>query len=740
MKILKYFLAVAALVSFAACNHDADEIDYAAMEKGAAFIDHRDVVVNDLTIGEEFSLTWNAAFFGRGIDVEYTVEALYNGNTHTLATTDQLYYLTTNKDLFDALGISLTGKYEIEFSLTAAAVNGTVDPTKDTMKVKFDYDKVTYLWILGDYQDWKVNGEGPASRLLQGSDAIFRGFLQLPSDGSFKFTSQPNWDGTNYGAGEGEGALATGDAGNLSLAAGLYYVEANVENLSYKAIKLTSVSLIGEAVGGWDKDVEMTYDAANKTWVAVANTVAEKEYKVRFNNAWSVGDDIDCSLGGDVADLLFKGSNLKAVNEGITSFTLSLFDYPYNISEGAVTENEEVLYVVNSNNSWDYYAGIQMKANYKDDAFANTFCGLTTLDADGEFLFARMKTPLGTRFGGAKDALVEYAGGAEAQGIAAEKGLHYVYADLAAKKAVNIHITSVALVGGFNNWDKSAPAELTYDAATKTWKGNVDFANNGEFKVIFNKSWNSNIDGVEHQLTLGGSLANLEIGGGNIYMEAGKHSFELNLNTTPFTLATDGLVQEFSPNPDRIGVTGDFGDINWTTDASPQLWGNKDEGKYWGYVSMYGATYGFKFTFGLTWVSGQLNEGTEYEYTLGVGDNMSIPDGLYRWDVNLKENTAKATPLTVGLIGSATTGSNDTGWTTDIDFTRDEADGLYKINDLTLYDGEMKVRFNDGWDWSLGTSLDDMQDGGSNIVVKAGTYDLALDLTHTPIKMTLTAK
>ncbi len=735
MKFLKYFLAVASLLSLAACNHDPDEI--VISNNGPKFTDHRDVVVNDLTINEQFTLTWSAARFGVETDVEYTLTATANGETLQLCKTRELNYSSTNADLFELFGIRLTGNYEFTFELKADGLDILVEDYLVTTTINFTYDKVTWLWALGAYQGWDASGkEGVASRFLQGSDGLFRGFLHLPEAGEFKFTSQPNWDGTNYGAGEGEGLLSdSGDAGNLSLAAGLYYMEISIDELSFNALPLTSVSLIGEAVGGWDKDVTMSYDAMSKTWTAIANVVSGKEYKVRFNNAWDI-NGIDCSLGGDVADLEFKGSNLIGQSEGIAMFSLSLFDYPYHISEGSVSENEEVLYVANSSTGWDYMAAAKMQANYDDAGFTGTFVGTTYLSEAGEYLFARMQTPLGTRFGGSLDALTAYAGGAEAQGIAASQGLHYLYADLKNNKATDIEITSVGLVGAFNGWNAGAPAELTYDSNSKSWKATVDFATNGEFKIIFNKMWSTEVDGMTHQLSMGGSCANLQMNGGNIYMVAGTHSFELNLNKG--TLATDGAIVDFSPNPERLHVTGDFGDINWTHGSAPQLWGDKDQAKYWGYVSMYGATYGFKFTHGdePTWIGGALVEGTEYNFTLGGGDNMMIPDGLYRWDVSLGEMTATAQPLTrVGLIGSATS----VGWDADLELVRDEADGYYKLNDVTLTDGEIKIRFNDAWTYSLGGSLDELVDNGSNIVVSAGTYDVVLDLTHTP-KLTLTAK
>ncbi len=135
---------------------------------------------------------------------------------------------------------------------------------------------------------------------------------------------------------------------------------------------------------------------------------------------------------------------------------------------------------------------------------------------------------------------------------------------------------------------------------------------------------------------------------------------------------------------------------------------------------------------------GQALEGADNEFTLGVGDNMMIADGLYRWDVDLDAMTAKATPLAkVGLIGSAF--GADGGSDDQVELLRDAADGLYKAAGVTFVDGVIKVRFNGEWTYSLGGALDNMVHNGADVTVTAGKFDLALDLTHTPHKLTLTA-
>ena len=509
MKILKHILSAAALlVLAAACNHDPDELVLPASDLSIA--NHGRVVVNGLTIDEDFTLTWSPVRFAAPTAVDYTVEAQLGDGYLLLGSTETTHFTCTNAELFDVLGISLTGNYDIDFRITATAASG--ETKQKTLTVPFEYTKITYLWIPGDYQDWFSK---PASRLLQGDDGIFRGFLHLPEGGGFKFSSQPDWDGTAYGPGEEEGTLSTdGDAGNLTAAAGLYYVELDTEALTYILLPLESVSLIGEGVGGWNDgdDVEMVYDAAAKAWVGFADAAAGKEYKVRFNKAWNIVDgdkEYDCSLGGDPAALAFKGANLSVEGEGgITAFTLSIFDYPYHIAEGAVEENDEVLYLVSSVDDWNYLAAPKLNSLGE-----GKFYGLANfLGADApEILLARLQTPLGTRFGGSASALVEYLGGVEAETIAASAGLNFYAVDLSGddKALYETAITSAEIL--LDGDDAAAPIAMTGDGAGK-WTLTHEFAATGKFSIALNGGTIA-CGGTDYPAVLGGSCAGLTLGG-----------------------------------------------------------------------------------------------------------------------------------------------------------------------------------------------------------------------------------
>ena len=751
MKLMKYMIAALAFVAAVGCSHEPDAM--VVESKAPVIAPHNDVVVNNLTESEAFSITWSSARMGEG--TIYTVSADAGEGYTELATTTDCFYTTTNNALFEQFGITRMGKYDIEFKVEATSKAGTT-LASEPLTVLFDYKKEAFLYILGAYQGW--SNENPCSRLYQGEDGIFRGFLNN-TEGEFKLCTQYGWDGTNFGMADGA-ISADGGAGNISLPKGLYYIEFDDVNLALVTIPVTSVSLIGEGVGGWDKDYAyLEYDAETNAWLGAANVVEEKEYKVRFNEAWNVvvdGKEYDFSLGGDAADLQFRGSNLKTEGAGIFNFRLSIFDYPYTISTEELSEKEDVLYVVESG---DYKNAAAMQGLWNGETFTNTYCGMLDMDADGDYLYARLRNALGTRFGGSASALEAYAGGQAAEGIAIKKGLHYVYANLNSNKSTVIAINSVGLVGALNGWNAGAPIEFAYDAASKSYKASANVASDGEFKLVMNKMWNTKVNGVEHQMSLGGSCTDLKVNGGNLFITAGQHSFELTFGKI-ITLAIDGKVADLSANPDYLEVTGAFAHYNWNLgEATPALNPFKGEaGRFGGVVDMYqpegntATECEFKITYPgfSTWLGGALQEGTTYVYDVSAaaGDNMKIPFGPYFWDVKLdaqaKTAVANAIPLTkIALIGNV----NGSGWDMDLDLTA-QGKGIYTCE--ATINPEFKVRFNGGWDYNLGlasgaefaldTEIALAPDGGNLKVAEAGDYTITLNLAKSPCTITVSKK
>ena len=185
-----------------------------------------------------------------------------------------------------------------------------VIPGAGTWIVTLDMNNLTYtvgkpvLYMAGDANGWATND------YLAGEDGVhFTGFMYLNQNG-FKFCTQPEWKGTNYGA----NFDTAPDAANITMTeeAGYYKVDVDLESKSYVLTPITTIGIIGSASpNGWDSDVDMTYVPYNAEtkelgyWEAKDITLASGEIKFRANNDWAI------NWGGDTNALTQGGDNIS---------------------------------------------------------------------------------------------------------------------------------------------------------------------------------------------------------------------------------------------------------------------------------------------------------------------------------------------------------------------------------------------------------------------------------------------
>ena len=185
-----------------------------------------------------------------------------------------------------------------------------VIPGAGTWIVTLDMNNLTYtvgkpvLYMAGDANGWATND------YLAGEDGVhFTGFMYLNQNG-FKFCTQPEWKGTNYGA----DFNTAPDAANITMTetAGYYKVDVDLESKSYVLTPITTIGIIGSASpNGWDSDVDMTYVPYNAEtkelgyWEAKDITLASGEIKFRANDDWAI------NWGGDTNALTQGGDNIS---------------------------------------------------------------------------------------------------------------------------------------------------------------------------------------------------------------------------------------------------------------------------------------------------------------------------------------------------------------------------------------------------------------------------------------------
>lgn len=184
---------------------------------------------------------------------------------------------------------------------------GTWIVTLDMINCTYTIKK-PILYMAGD-----ANGWDQIDYLASEDGSSFTGFMYLNQNG-FKFCSEPNWDGTNYGATyfskEGDNIIMTEEAG-------YYKVEVDLSAKTYTLTPITTIGVIGDATeGGWDADQDMTYVPYNSEtkepgyWEIKDINLTAGTIKFRANDAW------DISWGGDINSLTTNNGGNITVDAG----------------------------------------------------------------------------------------------------------------------------------------------------------------------------------------------------------------------------------------------------------------------------------------------------------------------------------------------------------------------------------------------------------------------------------------
>ena len=190
-----------------------------------------------------------------------------------------------------------------------------VIPGAGTWIVTLDMNNLTYtvqkpiLYMAGDANGWKH------SDVLNSEDGVhYTGYMYLNQNG-FKFCTQKNWNGTNYG-----GAFFGESEDNIMMTqeAGFYQVDVDLSAKTYTLTPFT-IGIIGNATPtGWDSDTNMTYNPEEHCWELKNVTLSDGEMKFRHKNDWSL------SWGGELDNLTTQNGPNIAVAVGTYDIKLEV--------------------------------------------------------------------------------------------------------------------------------------------------------------------------------------------------------------------------------------------------------------------------------------------------------------------------------------------------------------------------------------------------------------------------------
>ena len=197
-----------------------------------------------------------------------------------------------------------------------------------TWIVTLDMNNLSYsvgkpiLYMAGDANGWKQID------YLSSEDGVhFTGYMYLNQNG-FKFCTQKDWDGTNYGAGFDTAANAENIV--ITEPAGFYQVDVNLSEKTY-TLSPFSIGIIGNATpSGWDSDTDMTYNPEERCWEIKGVELSDGEMKFRANDAWAL------NWGGELDNLKQDDPNI-AVAAGTYDIKLYI-DWEGNTAKCVMTK------------------------------------------------------------------------------------------------------------------------------------------------------------------------------------------------------------------------------------------------------------------------------------------------------------------------------------------------------------------------------------------------------------------
>lgn len=203
---------------------------------------------------------------------------------------------------------------------------GTWIVTLDMINCTYTISK-PILYMAGD-----ANGWNQIDYLASEDGSSFTGFMYLNQNG-FKFCSEPNWDGTNYGATffskEGDNIIMTEEAG-------YYKVDVDLSAKTYTLTPINYIGIVGSASpNGWDTDEKMTYVPYNTEtkepgyWEVKDITLTSGVIKFRADGDWAIN-------WGGTPDALTQGGADMNVEEG--TYDIKLYAWANGFAKCVMTK------------------------------------------------------------------------------------------------------------------------------------------------------------------------------------------------------------------------------------------------------------------------------------------------------------------------------------------------------------------------------------------------------------------
>ncbi len=244
------------------------------------------------------------------------------------------------------------------YHVRAFATNST--GTAYGADIKFTTLANTRIWYIpGDYLSASYPGSTYANWAPANSPSVkstisapdnLEGYVYMANtSNSWKFATQANWDGPNYG---GTIGVLDPSGDNYSSTAGYYKINADAATMKFTAVA-TVWGVIGSASpNDWTDETPLTYNPTAQAWQGVIHLKAA-EIKFRANHSW----DYNYGSSTKDANLNAGGDNIAISDESDYSVSLDLSHpnaYTYSANRwGVIGDATPGGWDTDTNMTWD---------------------------------------------------------------------------------------------------------------------------------------------------------------------------------------------------------------------------------------------------------------------------------------------------------------------------------------------------------------------------------------------------
>jgi len=334
-----FFIAVTLLGAYACKKDEVKTIAYTG-KPGTLTASQSNLVLTSASANDTVqTFSWSPTDYGFKAATTYTLQIAKGGTNFAVpkevdmgSATQQKYSGGDFNQMLLILGLAPGSAGQVEVRVKSsisdsipAVYSNNLPLTVTPYLVIINYPS---LWVPGDYQGWDPATAPKISS--KNANGIYEGYVNIPGGTlKFKFTSDPDWNHTNYGWAS---STITGDnvtgtfnttGGDLFVpSAGYYLLKANTNSNTWSATKI-NWGLIGDGVPttAWTSDRDMVYNPATKTW-SITLDLVPGAIKFRANDDWPInlgdtGSDLSLEYDGDNISIAAAGNYTIILDLGV---------------------------------------------------------------------------------------------------------------------------------------------------------------------------------------------------------------------------------------------------------------------------------------------------------------------------------------------------------------------------------------------------------------------------------------